>query len=271
VLSQDSEIDFFVKKYMKVYGTNNVRGGTYTSCELTKEEHYFVEREHTTNLEHMKSLCDVYTNMRNEYTDADIWTIDKIRQEIVSIKIQQSQYEKEVNMLQQLSISCGIPTNKIFLADLKWLLNQCSKYINIPNTKGKLETTNREMTVKYKQILNKMKALYKIVQDHINIDVKYEPQIHLYAPETAFDIFILHNHSNINWEDHVKVIIRLIEYNEYMFYSVMNRIDEYTFDVSTYPPNFKEITQYKLNYLQLHIDSRINDSRGIRQDNSCLS
>jgi len=271
VLYQNSEIDFFVKKYMKAYGINNVRGGSYSSCELSKDEIHFIKREHEINLEKIHNSHGLYTSMLNEYQDIHKWPLDKINQEMTIVNLKRTQYEKEVKMLQNLSVRNDIATTRVFLADLKWLINQCSKYMNIPNHNCHPELTRHEIRAKYKQIVEKMKAIHKITQEHVELDVKYEPQIHLYAPETAFDIFILHNNYDITWEDHVKIIIRLIEYNEYMFYCVINRLDEYAFDVSTYPPNFKEITQYKTNYLQSCIDSRFNDSRGIMQDISCLS
>ena len=50
--------------------------------------------------------------------------------------------------------------------------------------------------------------------------------------------------------------------HEYIFYCVITKIDEYKFDVNTYPPDFEMTNRYRINYLQKWNDSRISDSRG---------
>ena len=49
------DVDKYVKKYMDIYGIDNVRGGTYNKLELTSEEKHFIQKE----------LCSVNEIMNN--------------------------------------------------------------------------------------------------------------------------------------------------------------------------------------------------------------
>jgi hypothetical protein len=263
-LRQTCEIDFFVKKYMKCYGIDNVRGGSYTNFELTNDEKEFIEREHLMTIDSMESKCLAIATVFNEYNDITTWSLDKINQEMSLVTRQQRMYDNEKMMLNKLSIGKNnIQTNRIFLTDLKWVLNQCAKNIKQTvntNTQGCIYSASKDIETKYKQILNKMKALYAIFCEHIDVNIKYEPRIHLYAPETLLDTCFYHCHEHHNWETYIFQVIDMIEYYEYIFYCVMTKIDEYKFDVNTYPPDFELTNRYKMNYLQKCIES--NDSRG---------
>jgi len=264
VLRQACDIDPYVKKYMKCYGIDNVRGGSYTDFELTDDEKKFIEREHMMTIDIVQSRCVATATVFNEYKDIRTWSTDKLNQEMVLVKEQQTKYDTEKTMLNKLSIGKNnIRTDRIFLTDLKWVLNQCAKNTQqqtLSTTKSAFASVNRDTIAKYKQILNKMKALYAIFCEHIDIDIKYEPRIHLYAPETLLDVFFFHHHQVRHWETYMVQLINLIEYYEYIFYCVITKMDEYKFDVNTYPPDFELTNRYRINYLQKWIDS--NDSRG---------
>jgi hypothetical protein len=264
VLRQACEIDPYVKKYMKCYGIDNVRGGSYTEFELTNDEKKFIEREHLMTIDIVQSKCAATATVLNEYKDIRSWSLDKIKNEMALVTRQQSLYDNEKTMLNNLSIGKNnIRTDRIFLTDLKWILNQSAK-----NMKQSADSTtpvrvyygNIDVVTKYKQILNKMKALYAIFCEHIDVEIKYKPRIHLYAPETILDVFFYHCYEVRHWEAYIVQLINMIEYYEYIFYCVITKIDEYKFDVNTYPTDFEMTNRYRINYLQKCIDS--NDCRG---------
>jgi len=233
VLRQTCEIDFCVKKYMKYYGIDNVRG---------------------------EAMATVF----NEYKDIRTWSQEKIKNEMSAVTRQQSLYDNEKGMLNKLSMGKNkIQTNRIFLTDLRWILNQTAKNMkqSADSTTSRAEYfASKYVIAKYKQILNKMKALYAIFCEHIDVDIKYEPRIHLYAPETLLDVCFFHCHQARNWDTYAFQVINMIEYFEYIFYCVITKIDEYKFDVNTYPYDFELTNRYRINYLQKCIDS--NDSHG---------
>lgn len=268
-LRQDAEIDFFVKKYMKHYGIDNVRGGTYSDIELTESDKQFILREQKMTLKDMVSKSKTMTSVFDEYGDISSLTIDELKEELAKATHRQSLYDNETAMLRNYTIGYNnIETNRLFLTDLKWLMNTSAKNI-LHNTYQSSDGSHAKgiMIDTYKQILNKMKALYTIFYTYYDdIGMKYEPRIHLYNPETVLDVFFYHCHEKQDWTKCTEKLVALLDYYEYIFYCIICRVDEYIFDVGTYPPDFAFANQYRIQYLQLCIDERTNGSCDIIRD-----
>ena len=98
VLRQTCEIDFIVKKHMKCYGIDNVRGGSYTAFELTNDEKKFIQREHLMTIDKMEAKCNAMATVFNEYKDIRTWSLDKINTEMSLVTRQQSLYDSEKTM-----------------------------------------------------------------------------------------------------------------------------------------------------------------------------
>jgi hypothetical protein len=263
-LRQDAEIDFFVKKYMKFYGVDNVRGGTYSDIELTEIDKQFILREQKMTLVDMASKSKIMTSVFDEYGDISSITVDKLNEELSKSIHRQSLYDNETTMLRNYSIGYNnIEINRLFLADLKWLMNTAAKNALWNTDKPSYECHTTDIIIDtYKQILNKMKALYTIFYTYYDdIGMKYEPRIHLYKPETVLDVFFYHCHEKMDWTKCTEKLVALLDYYEYIFYCIICRVDEYIFDVGTYPPDFAFANQYRIHYLQLCINERTNESR----------
>ena len=67
VICQNDEINFFVKKYMKYYGIDNVRGGSYTNIELTNEERNHITNELLQDLEINRKQCNIIFDIIEKY------------------------------------------------------------------------------------------------------------------------------------------------------------------------------------------------------------
>lgn len=258
VLHQNDELDFFVKKYMKCYGIDNVRGGTYTDVELSIHDKQCIERELTTTLTLMQNKSSIMNMIIDKYS-GNI-SFDELKTEFDKATKQQMLYDNETQMLCHLTRGRNIQfVSKIFLADLQWILNECVKTAIQPHD----IKSNKENITKYRQILNKMKEFYTIFCEYLDIDIKYEPRIHLYAPEVILDVFFYHSHNERSWDIYTEQLVKLIEYYEYIFYCVKCRVDEYAFDITTYPPDFEMVNQYKLKYLQQLLTIHSNGCHGI--------
>ena len=242
IISQNFEIDFFVKKYMHFYGIDNVRGGSYSSVILDENTKRFIQNEFKTKLQTYEKKDLIIENILLEYKDINDWSLSKLIKEYDDIVKIEEKYNKESLQLHNLKFGNGITEiNRDFLLDLKWLCNQIAKVF-----------ANREVTgnliKKYKIIIKKMKSLYYIFLNYTSdIEDTYNHKIHLYSPEVLLDNIFFH--SNIIKNNDSEVIEKFIDYFEYMYYCVINRIDEYTFDVKSYPDHFKEITKYKKYYV----------------------
>jgi len=255
-IHQNSEIDFYVKKFMHYYGINNVRGGCYIEENMNNNTKNQIINEFEMTLENYEIQNNEVHNILMEYKDIDNWSLNRIREEVSKIKTTKQKYNYEKSMLHKLKYgNTNIEINRTFLSDLQWLNIQISKIARNIEIDNKIKKT-------YMEIVNRMKVLYKIFINYTDINDTYNPKIHLYQPSTILDSVFYHN-KNINWENEYSKIEKFMNYYEYIYYCVINRIDEYTFDVKTYPSNIENICKYRERYLQKYINKFIHDHDGI--------
>ena len=263
VIYQDDELDFFVKKYIKYNGIDNVRGGSYSNEKLSIVERIHINREHSHKLEINKIQCDIISDIIVRYKDIDTWSIDKIKTTYVECKKHRDKYENETQMLHNFTIGHqNVVINRIILADLKWLSNECIKSIKlIPYI---IDVTNKsyeetEKIRKYKNIVKKLKSIYTMFTDYMDVTNHYQPVIHLYSPETILDQYFYNPTVNqcILQYDTLSVYLSMCEY---MAYCIICRIDEYEFDVKSYPSNFEMSNKYEIAFLEKHINGCLSIS-----------
>jgi len=126
-----------------------------------------------------------------------------------------------------------------------WLKQDCTDII-----RKRLDNVTID---KYKCIVHKIQALYSIFTNNTDIEIKYAPKIHIYSPNTIFDVFMYHANDVKDWTYHYNTLEKYINACEHISYCIINKIDEYKFDVNTYLPNFEEVTSYKRRYLHKFI------------------
>ena len=262
-IRQNNEIDFYVKKFMHYYGIDNVRGGCYIEENINNNTRNQIMNEFETTLEKYEIQNNEIQNILMEYKDIDNWSLHQIQEELSNIESIKTKYNNEKSMLQNLKYgNTNIEINRTFLPDLLWLNNQISKIAN------NLEFDNKSKQM-YVKIVNKMKVLYKIFINYTDIDDTYSPKIHLYQPCSILDNVFYHNKNIKDWLNEYSILDKFLNYYEYIYYCVINRIDEYTFDVKTYPSNIENINKYKEKYLRKflqkynNIFTRDHDGKGL--------
>ena len=129
-LQQDGEIDFFVKKYMKNYGIDNIRGGTYCREHLSMAERMIIMNEQNTTLHRVDDRTQTIETILAEHTEIGTWTPEQIHGELNALNISNDKFTHESNMLSKLSKFGDIIIDRSILDDLKWIGIKCIQQIN---------------------------------------------------------------------------------------------------------------------------------------------
>jgi hypothetical protein len=294
IIRQDSEIDFFIKKYMKNYGIDKVRGGSYCNERITKPERMVIMNEYNTTIPSAEVRCQEVRTVLAEYIGIETWSPQQIHNELNQLTIKYDKFTNESIMLDKLSTFNDIKIDRSILEDLKWIgvkciqqispsipflierkIEECLFYTETPyvwdNIVSEINQQYVEMdsrdwlnpdctyikrkrldnvTIdKYKCVVRKIQALYSIFTNNTDVESKYEPKIHIYCPNTLLDVFMYHANDVKDWTCHYNKLEKYIHECEYISYCIINKIDEYDFDVKSYLPNFEEVTSYKRRYL----------------------
>jgi len=206
------EVDCYVKKNMKMFGIENIRGGSY-SMEILPD--YL-----------LKSL---ELEFSNDYA-SKLLVLDEIKQKCISGEVDRTNIKKSIEeyniikqKLQSLQTLDGEIIDRSLLADLEWL-SEC------------LNSTMVE-PIRYNKILLRLRVLYKIFI--ANFDKAIENPGLFETPQHTFDAIFYHLHPVYETDAVMKDKKHLLEKFEYMAYYIINKIDEYEFDLTTYPENIE--------------------------------
>ena len=97
-IQQNGEIDFFVKKYMKIYGINKVRGGSYCHEKLTDTEKQHIINESKLTIDSVEEKSNLIKKILCEYSNMNNWTSKEIEEETHIIDKAEQKYIHETNM-----------------------------------------------------------------------------------------------------------------------------------------------------------------------------
>jgi len=119
-----------------------------------------------------------------------------------------------------------------------------------------LHMSKKDRLEKYKTIINKLTGVYQIFnelqQDCVyECNTAYEPKLHVKRPDLVLDNFIYHTCKRCYMEKVIKEADALIDQLNYMLYTIINRINEYIYDISTYPANFEKKIKSTIHYLDI--------------------
>jgi len=218
-------VDNYVKRYMRIYGIDNVRGGTYDKKELTKDQRAFLTEE----LREKEDYVDALRELMETYAEQPL-TKREIASKIEELKRNLRQYQKDKYELEQIKIDRPRET-------IRWVLENCQKQYDafLDNKKNtylyKLE--NKVVLREYRSAIQKLHKIYRIfrqitphgISSHQNSDTRY--------PEFVLDDFFYHWH-RIHMPDAMYRVSELCKAYEFFVTYIENRIAEREFDVASW-------------------------------------
>uniref|UniRef100_A0A6C0HC21 Uncharacterized protein n=1 Tax=viral metagenome TaxID=1070528 RepID=A0A6C0HC21_9ZZZZ len=256
-------IDLNVKKYMKEYGIQRVRGGSYSMVILPTYLKFTLELELKTlsnyaeeYLEKTKGIFDIEEYQNEEY----------LKKELQKYMLSKNKYELCKYIKDENGELYEIHKETL-IKELEWVIEKIHFIQSVNKDLQIYETTNgirlfknmttgdmmsthayfelsQENKMKYQYIINKIKGIiqiyFKLYQDDEDVITKYKYH------KTIVDenVFKVSHYIDANY------IEELIKNTELFVYSIINRLDEFEFDLSTYPPNFETNIKNKIYFLQ---------------------
>jgi DNA polymerase III delta prime subunit len=125
-------------------------------------------------------------------------------------------------------------------------MNKCASLEEEFIQNGRLENSmsSSQEIDRYKKLLVIFKTLFTTFREHINKPLSFQHMILIEHPQFMLDT-IFYNTEHITEENKWFSQIRsMLEKYEYMAYSIINKCEEYEFDLSTFPNNFTQISEY---------------------------
>lgn len=266
LLMDPYDVDKMVKYYMYYYGIINVRGGSYQEIELSEDCMNTITRE----LKYI-DISDMDKEDEIKYVLEEVGNIKKHSDDIIEktvgvLKNNLKKYGKELEILNKIKYTTSVKSGQkvcitfTFVEEVQWLLKTCNNIIN-SNKSNRSDDyhyyKNREsndVIERYLNILKILKQIYPIYQYvnpyYISNNIHNIHNIHsniIENPHIIFDDFFYHKHrlqcmsSSTNSYNLCKMYITFIQ-------TILNRIDEYEYDVSSWGYNYKWRTD-KIVYL----------------------
>jgi len=230
-LDQDTPItiDYFVKKYMQLYGIENVRGGSYYQPELSEFQMKVLEYEFTIPYIINKNtifLRDYAANYGDDYEMADV---------ITAIKDKWSTKHETLESLRQAPGNVLI--DRSFIGKMEWLKNTMDLIVMTKSYNHQYHTSFPNIMTdafvqRYQSLIPCLKHLYKQGRQ-LRDNIIFEPMIYLEHPDFLFDVIMCHSQTKSieSVNEAYNSVIKLYERFEYMTYLVINRSDEIIFDI----------------------------------------
>ncbi len=158
--------------------------------------------------------------------------------------------------------------NRDILHDLQWLCNRIVYYTNnsllLTNTgdpsQSKYEPPISDI-IRYKDVLAKLQMLYAMYTEHIDDggssaeSTRFEPKLYLMQPKMIFDTFFYHADKTELLKTNFEISEKMVNFYEYVYYRIINRTDELTFDVNSYGYKYEDQFKFTLAFLQQYCEA----------------
>lgn len=250
------DIDFFVKKYMRMYGINNVRGGSYSNEILFSNTKELLEKEINASFNDYNKCIDTSIDDYNKISE---WSLDKIKETKKELLRKQDMFtidNENYNMLQRTFHNSNNKISRQLIVEFNWFNNTVDELINdyirvyqepINIMDEDTYEVSSDIQDKYTSFKEKLCGLNQRFYE------TYEGEKYLYSSYdeitkyiNTLDPFFLMIDEYIDFDSVVSSKYNVLIQIEYMIYSLITLLDEYTFDVNNYPENFTFITNWKL-------------------------
>ena len=239
------QIDYHVKKYMQCYGVENVRGGTYSNEFLDDAIVSFLETEINANVNNYFNRQDMIDNISKTYNSIN--TIDELKKQRDYLRDEFVKYTELKQIIKDFSGDNKI--NRELIDDLEWMYSYITSVVDSISV-DKISKTDSN---RYKEILNKFKTVRNVFNNVLEKPLKFDNAVHLNHPEFIFDRYFYHSHNyyeRMQCVNGAETAFSLFQCFEYMSYSIINRLDEFIFDLSTYDYDYEEKLLNSIEYLE---------------------
>lgn len=240
------ELNAIVKRYMKYYGVENVRGGSYSDAILPEHVIKTIESELLQDTGVVNDDILLIEDIHRTYEDR-YQTPDDIAEEIHRL---QRDLEKYLAIKEKCHF---ITINRTVFDDFEWIKQRalqvkthCATYMD-----SKPPILSDIDVKKYKMIIEKMQQItiqFNVIKEDHAIAYDDSPML-LQKPYVQLDTLFYHSHVIHDWAIYFLRIEKLLNYFEYMSWVLVNRSEEFQFDIGQYENNFEKRTEYAIQYL----------------------
>ena len=223
------EIDFFVKKYMRSFGIDNVRGGSYVDEVIPNDIRDLLIHELNSTFLKYKEKQNETDILVEKYNTILTWSEDKINEEIIELERNVLSIDQLKNHIDNLSYlnkdtEFEIKINDSILETGNWLEHiACQENRNLSS--GDIEKYNNFIIVIY--------GLYFIFSNYVVNRMTKELHMYVQHPRIVFDKIFFQNKRLSDEEIEIcKIVVSDIKY---MYNCIINTKDELTFDYTNLP------------------------------------
>jgi hypothetical protein len=249
------ETDCYVKRYMKKYGIENVRGGTYSNTYLPYYYYKTIEDELADeNFQYLQDTMSLIRDIRSKY-DSTIYPLEEVKKRLHTSLSRyhdlQSTYDSFMCYFLQENEKNVFHAKKMRIENTKlfeWAESMLYRFeIQESTTESK-----KDIMIKYQSFLSfckKMVPFFMEMPDIFKND-SISP-INIRHPEFVFDLFFYHAkvEEKEKYEIQFQEAIQLIYYFEYMKNCIFNRMEECEFDLFSHSCHFETETNIALEYI----------------------
>tara|TARA_Y100000389_G_C17416536_1_gene494085 strand:- start:527 stop:1492 length:966 start_codon:yes stop_codon:yes gene_type:complete len=255
------DVNYFVKKYMRLYGIDNVRGGSYSDNILSVNVKTFLQNEIKDSFNNYDQIID---NTIDEFNNISEWSLDRKINTKLELENQQKLYKIEIERFSDLMepfLKTDQIINRQLIDEYKWFKDVIEMLINDYISSNE-DNQNIQDEINEYYVSEQLKNKYTFIKTIIlGMNIKFyeinnEDQ-YLYCTYNKiedmfkhYDALFLINKNEIDLDYIFKDNYYVMQQIEYILYSLITLTDEYEFDVKSYPENFSIITNWKLNKIE---------------------